>query len=85
MEEVTGNYWEVFGSHLANMVELPSITNALDVGTGWGDCLIPLARRIDSKGNITGIDIRNAAVRKTRNRLKKQALTNAIVEVMENF
>ena len=83
MEEVTENYWEVFGSHLANMIELPSVTNALDVGTGWGDCLIPLARRIGSKGEIIGIDIRNAAVRKTRNKLKKQSLTNARVEGMD--
>jgi len=68
---------------LAKLVELPSATNALDVGTGWGDCLIPLARRIGSKGKITGIDIKNAAVRKTRNKLKKQSLTNARVEVMD--
>lgn len=68
---------------MAKLVELPSATNALDVGTGWGDCLIPLARRIGSKGKITGIDIKNAAVRKTRNKLKKQSLTNARVEVMD--
>jgi len=35
MEEVTANYWEVFGSHLINKVELIDVTNALDVGTGW--------------------------------------------------
>ena len=83
MEEVTKNYWEVFGSHLASLVDLHGITNALDVGTGWGDCLIPLARRIGSKGKIIGIDIQETAVRKTRRELNKHSLTNVSVEIMD--
>ena len=83
MEEVSANYWEVFGSHLIDMVELSSVTRALDVGTGLGDCLIPLARRISSKGKIIGIDIQKTAVRKTRSELNRHSLTNARVEEMD--
>ena len=83
MEEVTANYWEVFGSHLASLVDLHDITSALDVGTGWGDCLIPLAKKIGSKGEIVGIDIQESAVRKTRLELNKLSMTNVSVEVMD--
>ena len=83
MEEVNTNYWEVFGSHLANKVNLPDITNALDVGTGWGDCLIPLAKRIGSKGEIFGIDIDIECVHKARSEIIKHSLTNARVEFMD--
>ena len=83
MEEVSENYWRVFGSYLANMFELPGVRKVLDVGTGWGDCLIPLARRIGPKGDIIGIDIDEAAVNETRSELNKQSLTNVRAEIMD--
>ena len=83
MEEVTSNYWEVFGSHLVSKIELLGVTSALDVGIGWGDCLIPLAKKIGLKGEIVGIDIQETAVRKTKQELYKHSLTNVRVEVMD--
>ena len=83
MEEVSENYWSVFGSYLANMFELPGVRKVLDVGTGWGDCLIPLARRIGPKGDIIGIDIDEAAVKETISELNKQSLTNVRAEIMD--
>ena len=83
MEEVSANYWEVFGSHLTDSIDLSNVTKTLDVGTGWGDCLIPLAKRISLKEEIIGIDIREAVVRKTKNELIKHSLPNVKVEVMD--
>ena len=83
MEEVTENYWRVFGSYLAHMFELSGVRKVLDVGTGWGDCLIPLAKRIDSKGDIIGIDIDESAVIKTKSELNKHSLTNVRAEIMD--
>ncbi|QEE15203.1 class I SAM-dependent methyltransferase [Promethearchaeum syntrophicum] len=82
MKKVTENYWEVFGFHLANSVKLSEITIALDIGTGWGDCLIPLAKRIGSNGELYGIDINVKCVHKARSELMKHSITNARVELM---
>ena len=55
---------------------LPPGTNALDVGCGWGDTAIELARKVGPSGRVLGLDCCDAFLEKGRRDAAAQGLSN---------
>ncbi len=51
------DYWQHFGSRLAELAEIPEGSAVLDVGTGLGSVLIPAAEKTGVHGLGIGVDI----------------------------
>lgn len=57
-------------------VHLPDGANALDVGCGWGDTALALARKVGSSGSVTGLDCCDAFLEKGRSDAASSGLDN---------
>jgi ubiquinone/menaquinone biosynthesis C-methylase UbiE len=55
---------------------LPAGTNALDVGCGWGDTAIELARKVGPSGKVLGLDCCDAFLEKGRRDAATEGLEN---------
>ncbi|HJU24152.1 MAG TPA: class I SAM-dependent methyltransferase [Casimicrobiaceae bacterium] len=55
---------------------LPAGANALDVGCGWGDTAIELARKVGPSGRVLGLDCCDAFLEKGRRDAAAQGLSN---------
>ena len=55
---------------------LPAGTRALDVGCGWGDTAIELARKVGPSGSVLGLDCCDAFLDKGRRDAAEQGLAN---------
>jgi ubiquinone/menaquinone biosynthesis C-methylase UbiE len=55
---------------------LPAGTNALDVGCGWGDTAIELARKVGPSGKVLGLDCCDAFLEKGRHDAATEGLAN---------
>lgn len=69
------------GLHLHSAKVFPILpvrrgNNVLDVGCGWGDTAIELARRVGPRGSVVGIDCCNAFLDAGRSDARAAGLTN---------
>lgn len=55
---------------------LPAGSNALDVGCGWGDTAIELARKVGASGKVLGLDCCDAFLDKGRRDAAAEGLSN---------
>jgi ubiquinone/menaquinone biosynthesis C-methylase UbiE len=55
---------------------LPAGANAVDVGCGWGDTAIELARMVGSRGRVLGLDCCDVFLQKGRNDAQAAGLAN---------
>ena len=60
-------FFSYFGKRLVEQVQIPSNAQILDVATGRGAVLFPLAEALGSSGKVVGIDI-NADVKRNFSR-----------------
>jgi ubiquinone/menaquinone biosynthesis C-methylase UbiE len=51
------DYWQYFGTRLADLADIPVGATVLDIGTGPGSVLLPAAERAGESGFAVGIDI----------------------------
>jgi ubiquinone/menaquinone biosynthesis C-methylase UbiE len=51
------DYWDYFGTRLAEQAAIYPGARLLDVGCGTGSSLLPAAKKTGARGYITGIDI----------------------------
>lgn len=57
-------------------LDLPAGAHAVDVGCGWGDTAIELARKVGPTGAVLGLDCCNAFMEKGRRDAAAEGLTN---------
>lgn len=76
------DYWSAFGERLVDLLELKVGSTVLDVGTGWGACLIPAAKKIGNNGRIIGIDHWEEAIPNTMKKIESVGLSNASARFM---
>jgi O-methyltransferase/aklanonic acid methyltransferase len=66
-----------FGNRLVEKLPLVTGAKVLDVATGKGAVLIPVAQRVGPTGHVIGIDLSRGILQETERNLSKFGLTNA--------
>lgn len=72
-----------FAARLVEQMPLASGATALDVATGTGTVLLPLARRLGPQGHVTGIDLSAAMIRQARRAVRAARLPNVDLRKMD--
>jgi len=65
-----------FGERLGRDIPIFQGTRVLDVATGKGAVLIPMARKVGAEGRVTGIDISQGILEEARKTVTAHGLTN---------
>ena len=65
-----------FGARLVEQVRLAPDARVLDVATGTGAALLPVARRLGPRGHVTGIDLSMAMLREAERAALAEGLAN---------
>ena len=65
-----------FGARLAEQVPLATDARVLDVATGTGAALLPVARRLGPGGSVTGIDLSAGMLAEAARAVREEGLSN---------
>jgi len=76
-------FFSHFGRRLVELAQVPKDARVLDIATGRGAVLFPLAEAVGSQGYVTGIDLSKEMVEETRREIERRALQNVNVQVMD--
>jgi ubiquinone/menaquinone biosynthesis C-methylase UbiE len=71
------------GRRLVDLAQIPSGATALDVATGRGAILFPVAETIGVQGKVIGVDISPGMVEETAAEIVRRGLTNVEVHCMD--
>lgn len=74
--EKSSSFFSYFGKRLVEQVEVKPHDKILDVATGKGAVLFPLAEIIQSEGTIIGIDISKQMIQETTIAMKKKNINS---------
>ncbi len=83
IRSINGDYWDTFGNQLIEFMDIPQNIKYLDVGTGGGTILIPVAKKILPDGTAVGIDNWSDAIRRAKANIEHNKLKNARVVKMD--
>jgi ubiquinone/menaquinone biosynthesis C-methylase UbiE len=72
-----GTYWDIFGEKLVGYMEIPEGAKILDVGSGGGSVLYPLARRVGPRGHVTGVELCDHCAKNTASEIRRCNIKNA--------
>jgi SAM-dependent methyltransferase len=72
-----GTFWDIFGETLVGFMDIPVGARVLDVGSGGGSVLYPLARRVGPKGHIIGVETCDHCAKKTASEIERCGIKNA--------
>ena len=72
-----------FGARLAEQMPLAQDARVLDVATGTGAALLPVARRLRSDGHATGIDLSTAMLQEAERAVSAEGLVNVELRKMD--
>ena len=70
------DYWQYFGTRLAELAGIPPGATVLDVGTGPGSVLLPAAEMAGERGRGIGVDIDHDWYRHLRPKIQTRGLSN---------
>lgn len=76
-------FFPYFGKRAVELVNVPSGSRVLDVGTGRGTLLFPAVNKVGPKGKVLGIDISDRMVRLTAKEIIDRGASNARVLRMD--
>jgi O-methyltransferase/aklanonic acid methyltransferase len=68
-------FWQ-FGARLVELLEIAPGARVLDVATGKGAVLIPLAQRVGAKGHVIGVDLSHAMVEEAARAARETGSSN---------
>lgn len=72
-----GTFWDIFGKRLVELLDVFEGAKVLDVGSGGGSVLYPLAKRVGLSGYVTGVELCDHCAKKTASEIKRCKITNA--------
>jgi len=76
-------YFAHFGRRLVDLAGVQHGAKVLDVATGRGAVLFPVAERIGPAGRVVGIDLAPSMVEETAKELRRHKVANAEVRMMD--
>lgn len=76
-------FFSYFGERLVELAKIRSGSRVLDIGTGRGAILFPVADQVNSHGEVIGIDISEPMVNETLLEIEDRGLKNAYVRIMD--
>jgi ubiquinone/menaquinone biosynthesis C-methylase UbiE len=77
------DYWTACAERQAELMNYTYGAKVLDVGTGWGACLIAAAKEVGPNGHVIGIDLWKNRIQETLENAKRYNLTNISAEIMD--
>lgn len=77
------NIFQQWGARLVELMDLRGGARVLDVATGRGAVLIPVAQRVGASGRVVGIDLSRAMLRETENAARQVGLENCELRKMD--
>jgi ubiquinone/menaquinone biosynthesis C-methylase UbiE len=77
------DYFSHFGRRLVESVEIEIGAKVLDVAAGSGAVLLPASKAIGSEGFVVGIDLSYQMVKRLREEIARQQLSNARALLMD--
>ncbi len=72
-----------FGERLVEHMPLATGAHVLDIATGKGAVLLPVARRVGPEGHVVGIDLSGSILRETERIAREEGLTNVELRKMD--
>jgi len=78
-----GRVFRDSGQRLIDLLKIKSSDNLLDIATGTGAVLIPAARLVGQKGQVTGIDISDNMLQQAKLEVEKACLNNISLVKMD--
>ena len=78
-----GGFWDIFGENLVTLLDIKKGERILDIGTGGGSVLYPLARRVGEAGYVIGVETCEHCARTTNSEIKRCKIKNAEVHFMD--
>lgn len=72
-----------FAARLVEQIPLAPGAHVLDVATGTGAVLLPVARRVGPDGHVTGIDLSGAIIQAAESAVSTEGLTNVELRKMD--
>ena len=72
-----------FGARLAELVSVPPGARVLDVATGAGAALLPVARRLGPGARVTGVDLSAEMLQRAEQAARAEGLTNVELRKMD--
>jgi ubiquinone/menaquinone biosynthesis C-methylase UbiE len=76
-------FFSHFGNRLVELTNIQSESRVLDIATGRGAILFPVADQVGSHGEVIGIDISEPMVNETLLEIENRELKNVHVRVMD--
>jgi ubiquinone/menaquinone biosynthesis C-methylase UbiE len=76
-------YWDFFGNRLVELADIKEGAQVLDIGSGRGASLFPAIKKVGKYGYVTGIDLSEGMVLKTRADMSAQKIHNATIQQMD--
>jgi SAM-dependent methyltransferase len=78
-----GGFWDIFGEILVDFLDVQESNLVLDIGTGGGSVLYPLARRVGDSGRIIGVETCDHCAKATAAEINRCEIKNAEVHFMD--
>ncbi|MFW9976442.1 MAG: class I SAM-dependent methyltransferase [Candidatus Thorarchaeota archaeon] len=78
-----GGFWDIFGENLVDLLDIQEGFRILDIGTGGGSVLYPLARKVGNSGYVVGVEICEHCAETTNQEIKRCKVGNAKVHFMD--
>ncbi len=72
-----------FGTRLVEQMPLTPGARVLDIATGTGAVLLPVARRVGSEGHVTGVDLSGTILQEAERAVRAEGLTNVELRKMD--
>lgn len=82
-DRIGPNIFTQFGERLVEKIPLSPGMHVLDIATGTGAVLIPLAQRVKSEGHAIGIDLSGAMLLEAKRVVETKCLTNVELRKMD--
>lgn len=78
-----GGFWDIFGEVLVDLLEIQEGHRVLDIGTGGGSVLYPIAKKVGASGRVIGVETCDHCVKNTNAEIERCKIGNSVVHCVD--